>query len=825
VHSERDIAPRRGGAGAILSTAAAVAMVLAALFPAAATPAMGASEPFRAPAETRTIEVGDPSLADEPQLSIEGTIRVIEVDAGAQSRTEYSVATESGLVRISGDLDEVPSGSTFSGTVAIPTVIVDGLTEAQASRVEGSAEDPIAPYSVEGMRVMSSVASEAVEMPVVAAQASYQVQEAGVPTSPTAHTVDVAVINSAPVSDSDVNALVAGLNDFWSSQSNGIVASVSRPSAIQRYNSPFLASCNFDAMWREGALKFGAPPTADPAWSRYGTTEGRHLVVIAYQLSPNCGVGIGSIGGQFNMGGVTWINAYGDIDLHTLAHEFGHNLGLGHANVRICADPIVVEADSGCQDRPYEDYYDVMAGGFTWGTHTTNKLGALNVTDKVKLGYYPAGSLVSVGSSTTVTLKPASDTAGVRGLKVTDPLNPSDVYYVEYRSGTGMDSGTFYTYPPTSEYGLRPGLRVLRLVGNASQPGNASVALAQLQEPGDPRKMLALKEGSSFTSRYGGITIRYASTAAGVSVQVDLGVHGLPATIDRISGESRYSTAVAVARAAYPTGAPVVYVAQGANYPDALGAAPAAVAEGGPLLLTETMHLTAIVRDAIDDLDPEKIVVAGGTGAVSAAVFDELKAMVPNTIRVGGVDRYETARLLVEQAFDTAPFAFVATGSDFPDALSASAAAGAVGAPVILVPGLLSTIDVATKELIQSLGVANTRIVGGTGVVSQGIQNALATITSVSRAAGIDRFATNHLVNSAIFTSVPWAFVATGYQFPDALAGAAMAGAKGAPLYLVTTTCIPQVIRADIVSGDTTRVTLIGGTGVLAPSVQAFARC
>lgn len=828
MHSERDFATRRGFGAAILSTMAAVAMAAGTLVPAAAaTGPVGTSGTPEAAPHTRTVTVGDPSLAHEPQLSIEGTVRVTEVDAGAQSRTEYSVATGDGTVRITGDLDGVPSGSSFSGTVAIPDAATNGLTESQAARVEHSAENPIVTDSTEGMRVMNSVSSEAVEFPVVDAQASYEVQEATGSTTPTAHTVDVAVINGAtidgvPFSNAEVDDLVAGLNAFWTGQSNGIITSITRPSSIQRYTSSYLDTCSTDALWNEGARKFGASGT-DPAWNHYGESPGRHLVVIG--VNSSCALGIGSVGNTFNGGGLTWINVNGEIDLHTLAHEFGHNLGLGHANVRICSDPTVVEADSGCQDRAYEDYYDVMSGGYIWGTHNTNKLSALNVTDKVKLGYYPAGSLVSLSSSATVTLKPASDPSGVRGLKVTDPLNPSDIYYVEYRSGTGMDAGNFYTYSPTTALGLRPGLRILRLTGDASIPGLPSVALAQLQESGDPRKMLALKEGSTFTSRFGGITIRYASTVSGVSVDVDLGVHSIPETIDRIAGASRYETAVAVARAAYPSGADVVYVAQGADYPDALGAAPAAVKEGGPLLLTESTRLTPIVRDAIVELAPKKIVVAGGPGVVSDAVLEELTAIVPDTERIGGSDRYETARLLVRRAFDSAPFAFIATGSGFPDALSASAAAGAVGAPVILVPGSLSTLDDATMELLHSLGTTTTRIVGGTGVVSQGIRNVLATFTDVSRAAGADRFATNHLVNMAIFPSAPMVYLATGYQFPDALAGAAIAGSNGAPLYLVTTTCIPQVTRADIIAGDATHVTLIGGTGVLAPSVQTFTRC
>ena len=636
-----------------------------------------------------------------------------------------------------------------------------------------------------------------------------------------AHTVDIAVINGAPFTDTDVDTNVAGLNAFWPGQSNNLITSVAKPNAVKRYTSPYLASCDFNQMWVEAAGKFGNTVPS------YFSSTGRHLVIIAYDArdAGNCGTGIGSIGGPTAQGGVIWANSVGDVDLHTLAHEFGHNLGLGHSNVHYCSSPTLVEGTvaQGCRDYDYQDYYDVMAGGFEFGgVGNTNHLAALDVTHKAHLGYYPAGALSVVSSSGSMTLAPASATSGVRGIKVTDPLSPSDVYYVEYRSGTGMDAGAFYTYPPTEdELGLRAGIRVLKL--RSSGPGGNSVALALLAQPGDSQKMLAMKFDGTFTSPSGGLTVSFESLAGGNAI-VGVARHGLP-TANRIAGANRYATAVAVSQAGFPSGAPVVYIAQGADYPDALGAAPAAVKEGGPLLLTESSVLTPIVKTEIQRLNPSKIVVVGGTGVVKPTVFNALKAMVPNTIRVGGSNRYATARLVVAQAFSSSTVAYVATGTGFPDALSASAAAGATGSPVILINGSLSSIDGATKALLQSLGVTQTRIAGGTGVVTNGVQSSLASFTAVTRAAGTNRFDTNHLINAAIFSSEPLAFLATGFQFPDALAGAALAGAQGAPLYLVQTTCIPAQIRADVIAGGATTVTLIGGTGVLTSKVATLTRC
>lgn len=302
-------------------------------------------------------------------------------------------------------------------------------------------------------------------------------------------------------------------------------------------------------------------------------------------------------------------------------------------------------------------------------------------------------------------------------------------------------------------------------------------------------------------------------------------------TVGRIDGADRFAVGVKIAKEAYPAGgAPVVYVTTGLNYPDALSAAPAAAIQNGVLLLTYPNELPPAVRAEIIDLNPAKIVVVGGPNSVSTAVMNELKSIQSNTVRWSGADRFEASRTIVRNAFLSKhpSTAYIATGFNFPDALSASAAGGAFGYPVILVPGNAASVDAATLDLLRDLGVTEIKIAGGPNSVSNGILNSLKVIDPTpTRLSGADRFeaSINIALDAFGSASASSTYIATGYNFPDALAGAPLAGSKDAPLLVVPTNCVPTGALQAMSQFATTKVTLLGGTASLTPDVQALKPC
>jgi putative cell wall-binding protein len=72
-----------------------------------------------------------------------------------------------------------------------------------------------------------------------------------------------------------------------------------------------------------------------------------------------------------------------------------------------------------------------------------------------------------------------------------------------------------------------------------------------------------------------------------------------------------------------------VYIATGKDFPDALGAGPAAAKDGGPLLLTDTNTLPTVVRDELTRLRPGRIVVVGSPSVVSYSVATSLAYYLP----------------------------------------------------------------------------------------------------------------------------------------------------------------------------------------------------
>ena len=89
-----------------------------------------------------------------------------------------------------------------------------------------------------------------------------------------------------------------------------------------------------------------------------------------------------------------------------------------------------------------------------------------------------------------------------------------------------------------------------------------------------------------------------------------------------------------------------------------------------------------------------------------------------------------------------------------------------------------------------------------------------------SRIAGTDRYATAVKASQDAFAAADTVIIATGANFPDALAAAGLCGVYDAPLLLVPAASLPSAVSAEINRLGATRAIIIGGTGSVSSNVQ-----
>jgi type VII secretion-associated serine protease mycosin len=289
----------------------------------------------------------------------------------------------------------------------------------------------------------------------------------------------------------------------------------------------------------------------------------------------------------------------------------------------------------------------------------------------------------------------------------------------------------------------------------------------------------------------------------------------------RIWGADRYATATALSTSTFKASVPVVYIATGGTFPDALAGGPAARIKGGPILLALSGSIPDATRAELTRLKPAQIVVLGGPNAIADRVVSDLRAYTAGTVsRVWGADRYATAASISAATFASASVVYVATGENFPDALGAGAVAAAAKAPLLLVRG--ASIPAETTAELARLKPSTIVIVGSTGAVSNGVAAALAAHGAVTRISGADRYASTAALSAASFPAngPGTVYVATGKVFPDGLTAGPIAGLRNGPLLLVPGTSLPSSVAAELKRLDPTNVVIVGGPEAITDSVR-----
>ncbi|MCL2503580.1 MAG: cell wall-binding repeat-containing protein [Coriobacteriia bacterium] len=302
-------------------------------------------------------------------------------------------------------------------------------------------------------------------------------------------------------------------------------------------------------------------------------------------------------------------------------------------------------------------------------------------------------------------------------------------------------------------------------------------------------------------------------------------------TIVRVYGTDRYTTAIDASVKNFDK-ADAVILATGMNYADALSASALAGALSAPLLLTRPDALGYGVLNEIERLGADEVWIMGSEAAVSNTVEDALRSAGLGVLRIAGTDRYETSAEIAfaVSGLEGAGFvkkAFLARGDNFADGLAVSPLAYKNKIPVVLTrPTSLSS---AAAEIIEYLEINDVTILGSPAAVSDSVESAvkgLAAGMTVRRVAGATRYETAQKIAEYAFdnslATKNFIGVATGLNFPDALAGGAATGERGGILVLTTPDALSANWAAYLPSAYTglrPNVQIYGGSNVVSDDI------
>jgi putative cell wall-binding protein len=304
--------------------------------------------------------------------------------------------------------------------------------------------------------------------------------------------------------------------------------------------------------------------------------------------------------------------------------------------------------------------------------------------------------------------------------------------------------------------------------------------------------------------------------------------------VERIGGINRYEEAVLIADKIVPIGTttPLVYVASGENFSDALSASAIAAQHGAPLILTTPTDLPDLAFTSIHIMQPSDVVIVGGPASVGQEVIDQINSMsdVGTVTRIGGADRFAVSRNLISDPKFGAMAStsiYAASGLKFPDALSASPAAAKIKTPVLLVNGEASSLTPDEKALLTSRGVTNATVFGGEDTLSAALAADMKTVTgSLSRIEGADRFVVSANITAANYTApIDTVYFATGANYPDALAGGVLAGIDNSPILLVRKNCVQPEVADQVRRLAPKHIVLLGGPNSLDATLENLPLC
>ncbi len=400
----------------------------------------------------------------------------------------------------------------------------------------------------------------------------------------------------------------------------------------------------------------------------------------------------------------------------------------------------------------------------------------VTATDTANSGISGTTATITVAPATTTHLLVTAPTSSVAGLSFVVAVTAKDAF----QNTVTTYGGTVHLTSTDTSASLSANAKLTNGVGNFS---------ATLRTLGSRTVKATDTVTSSITGTSGTITV-VARTAP-----------------IRAAGSDRIGTAVAVSQLNFPSGgAGAVVLARSDDFPDALVAAPLAATTRAPLLFVQGASLPTATRVEISRVIGAHgtVYLIGSTSAIPTSVETTLQSLGYTTVRLGGSDRYATA-VAVANVLGGRSTVFLATGINFPDALSAGPAAAHMNGVVLLTDG--SSMPSTTRSYLNA-HAGTVYAVGGPAATADG---------GAIRIVGADRMSTAAAVASTFFPTPLTLGIASGATFADAMSGGAYLARLGGPILLTYPTSVPastsnylSAVRTNLASSS-----LFGGSAAI----------
>ncbi len=296
----------------------------------------------------------------------------------------------------------------------------------------------------------------------------------------------------------------------------------------------------------------------------------------------------------------------------------------------------------------------------------------------------------------------------------------------------------------------------------------------------------------------------------------------------RLSGSTRFQTAVEISKEIEKEGFDIetVIITNGYEFADGLPAVVLGHKEVAPILTTATDALPTEIKGEISRLGATKVIILGGSLAVSSNVETELRNMGLVIERISGIDRYEVSAKIASKVLDAnSSSVIVVNGENYPDGLLAAPYAGNSGQPILYTRTDALPASIKTF-LTNNPNINEFTIVGGTGAVSTAVEAELAKIGSVFRVSGPDRYSTGINIGYDLnFHKERIVFVSNEV---DGVPAALLSSLKDSQLMLTRPLSIPSSIQDYIAMENYDdkyffdNFYIVGGTGSVSTEVENY---